>query len=98
MHALVELFTSISVLLFIEVMLIGSQRFFAFPLHILDDPTKPSLDLFFAFCCLVNVPNFACNMPMPALVNVRLDTCCLTGRIPVVFPIVFGRKLGPLGR
>src|SRR5258708_27714719 len=97
MHALVELFTGISMLLFIEVVLVGSQRSFALPLHILDKSTEPLLDLPFAVRRLVTIPNSACDMPMPALVDVHLDPSRLTGRIPVVFPIVLGRELGSLG-
>src|SRR3989442_5739678 len=35
-------------------------------------------------------------MPVPRLVNVRCDACRRTGRIPVVFSIRFGGKLGSL--
>jgi hypothetical protein len=97
MHALVELFTGISTLLFIEVVLVGSQRFFALPFHGLDESTEPLLDLFFAFRRLVNISDRPCNVPVPALVDVCLDTSRLTGRIPVVFPLFLGRELSSLG-
>jgi hypothetical protein len=62
-HALVELFTGISITLFIEVVLVGGQRLFTPPFHVLHQALQASLDLLFAGCRLVDVPDFACDVP-----------------------------------
>src|SRR5712692_6801580 len=77
-------------------MLVGGQRLFAFPFHVLDEVTHPPLHFLRIFRCLVNIPNFACDMPVASLMDVYFDPRRHTGRVPVMFPICFWGELCPL--
>jgi hypothetical protein len=85
--------TSIRIKLFIKVMLVSRQRLFAPPFHVFDQTPKPTFNLFLAFRCLVNIPNFACDVPMAALVDIRFDASGSTRWIPVMFSIFLWGEL-----
>src|SRR5258708_31102110 len=93
---LVKGITGVSVELFIEVVLIGGERFLTFPLHVLNHSSKPSFNLPFVLRRLVNVPDRTCYKPMTSLMDISRNTGLSTCWIPVVFAIRFWGKLCPL--
>jgi hypothetical protein len=60
-HPLVKGITGIGVELFIKVVLIGSQSFFALPFHVLNQTSKPPFDFSFVFGGPVNIPDRSSN-------------------------------------
>src|SRR6266566_386567 len=90
-HTLMKRIARVSVELFIKVVLVSDQGLFAFPFHVLNQSTESSLDLVFAFRRLVNISDRSCHQPMPRLVYICVNSCCLAGRIPVVLPVFLWR-------
>ncbi len=96
MQVLVKCITGIGVALFMKVMLVGSQGLLALPFHILNEATKPSFDLHFALCGLVDITDCVCHQPVTRLMDISLNVCRCAGRIPVVFAILLGGELRSL--
>src|SRR5712692_528531 len=96
MHAFVKLITGISIALLIKVVLVGGQRLLAFPFHVLNEVGKPPLHFLRVLRCLVNISDFARDMPVATLVDIYFDPRRLTGGIPVMFSVCFWGKLRSL--
>src|SRR5260370_8656951 len=74
-------------------MLGDTQRLLSFPFNVINEVTHPLFTFFRIFRRFVDISDFACYMPLPCLMDIHLDPCRSTGRIPVVFSVCFGGKL-----
>src|SRR5260221_11026125 len=73
MHTLVECLTCIVVALLVEVVLIGSQRLFTAPLHILNQTAQSLLDLRVIGSSLIDISDSSRNQPMTRCVVITLN-------------------------
>src|SRR5450755_1974688 len=92
MHSYMEHIERLSMTGGVKVVLVGFQRFFTPPFHVLYQLLKAALDFSLSLRRFIDVANCLGNVPMTRLVHIGINLSGFAGRIPTVFAIRLCRK------